>query len=163
MMKMDDFYTSNAKITINQESSPFVRVYSGVEGIKEVYRDTLTTPPDESIYALLNPKSVHPEIFSWLNDTYTKQRVKQGIFANVFITKGQGEEVSDYANEDEKALRKTFLVERYDFDFECEVNIYADKVALIDYTPNMLRALIIQDKIITKTMKSFYLHYLWKQ
>lgn len=162
-MDIKSFVAANAEISLTEGKAPIVSMYSGVEGIKHIYEDTLTLPNTEAIYAFLNPSSVDPTIYKWLTTEYVKARVEKGIFANVFVTGPKNaQEVETYKNGDTTELRKTFIVEDFDKPFECEVDIYGDKIALINYKPNELYGIIINNATIVSTIKAFYLHYLWK-
>jgi sugar-specific transcriptional regulator TrmB len=145
-------------------SGPVVSVYSGIEGIKEIYLDTLKLSGDQMIYAFLNPEEVHKDIYSWLTTEYVKERVKRGIAAHVYISgKKDSDHAAKYMASDEAEKRTTHYVEDFGKPFECEVDIYGDKVALINYNPkDELMGIIIHHPIIVQTIRSFYLHFFWK-
>ncbi len=142
---------------------PIVTVYSGIEGVKEIYMDTLTSNPDEPIYAFLNPEDVSEDLYTWLDTVYVKERVKKNITANVFISNPKGGNTKKYLNSSSEEKRITHYIEDFGKPFECEVDIYGDKVALINYNPKgEISGIVINHAIMASTIKSFYLHFLWK-
>jgi len=147
--------------------APIVTFYSGVEGIKNIYLDTIKTlsvSPDKTLYAFLNPEVVHEDIYKWLTTFYVDERVKNGIYAHVFISnKDKSQRSLKYKELDDKEKRTTYFVEDYDKPFESEVNIYDDKVAFINFNPKgEIAGVIIHHSLIASTLKAFYLHYMWK-
>lgn len=149
---------------LTPDAKDLITYCHGVEGIINIYQDTLNLPPEEIIYAFLNPEDVHDEVYRWLTQEYIEKRVSKGIFAHVFVTNGHNSpRALKYKELDEKEKRITHFVESYDKPFECEVDIYGDKVAFINYNPKEpLFGIVINHPIIARTLKSFYLHYLWK-
>lgn len=143
---------------------PIVTVYSGIEGIKAIYMDTLTLSSNETIYALLNPEDIHPDILEWLKSYYIPERIKKNIDAHVFISNPKHLPLTaEYRKHDEERKRVTTFVEDFGKPFECEIDIYGDKVAMINYDPkDELGGIIIHHPALVRTIKSFYLHYLWK-
>lgn len=123
----------------------------------------MTLPKEEPIYSLLNPVKVHPEISSWLEKEYEKERIRKGIFVHIFITVNQISKKDKREELDEKKKRKILYIEDIGKPFECEIDIYGNKVALINHNPKgTLMGVIIHHPLIATTFKSFYLHYLWK-
>lgn len=141
-----------------------VKCYQGLEGVKQAYLDTLDIAENTTIYAFLNPDRVDPSIYEWLTTEYVRLRVEKKIFAHVFISNGAGSaKTEQYLKKDTGELRETHMVESFDHPFECEVDIIGYTVFFINYNPKeTLMAVSITDPMIVKTIKSFYLHYLWK-
>jgi hypothetical protein len=119
---------------------------------------------DQALYAFLNPEEVHDELYEWLTTVYVKERIKRGIIAHVYISNGKESlRAKKYMESDEAEKRVTHFVEDFGKPFECEVDIYGDKIAIINYNPKgELVGILIHHPVITATIKSFYLHYLWK-
>jgi hypothetical protein len=163
-MDIDQAITGAINILPKGGQKPIITYYSGIEGIKKIYIDTLNLPAGEVIYAFLNPNEVHDALYNWLTSEYIAQRVKNGIQAHVFITdKHDSPRVARYKKLDDKENRITHIVESYNKPFECEVDIYGGKIAFINYNPKAeIMGIIINHPIIASTLKAFYLHYLWK-
>lgn len=132
---------------------PIVRVYEGINGIKEIYKDTLKE--NQTIYAVARIETLETELHTWLQNTYVKQRAKQKIHAKVIIA---SDKVSkQFMERDINEFRTTIAVPGSQFPFEHEVNIYGDKVAFINnHKDAPLLGLIITNPLIAKTMKAWF-------
>ncbi len=142
---------------------PIVTVFNGVEGIKSIYLDTLSLTPDQTIYAFLNPQDIDEHLYEWLDTFYVKERVKKNIAAHVFISSSTSAKSKKYLESSQEEKRTVEIVEDFGKPFECEVDIYGDKVALINYNPKgEISGMIIHHPVIASTIKSFYLHFFWR-
>jgi hypothetical protein len=139
-----------------------IKIFKGIKGIKEVYRDTLNTK--SHLLSTLQPSKVEPKLYKWLTTDYVKERVKRKIFAFVFVsTKEKDKTLKDYINKSDEELRKVIVVDPEGYPFEMEIIIYDNKVAFVQYNPKYeLGAILIESAPIANTMRSIFLHYLWK-
>ncbi len=132
---------------------PGVRIFSGEEGIKKIYLDTLTS--ETPIYALLSISPVKPSIYQWLIQTYVKKRVQQKIKAYVIATNEKRNIV--YKKHDEQFLRETHLIPKKKMPFSMEIDIYdSNKVAFISYKEDELIGIIIESKNVYQTMRAIF-------
>ncbi len=132
---------------------PIVTTFEGVSGLKKIYLDTLKE--GKTIYALLQTGEVNPELFEWLTKDYVKRRVKSNIKAHVIVAIGDWSE--EYSKRNQKESRDTVLVPSIKFPFEHEINIYGNKVAIIQGKKNELPiGIIIQHPIIARTFKAWF-------
>jgi sugar-specific transcriptional regulator TrmB len=132
---------------------PVVQIYEGVEGLKQIYQDTLKVGQD--IDAILQTSEVDPELFHWLTTTYAKQRAKHKIHAKVIVASGKWS--ADYRKKDIEEYRTTRQVSDKLFPFQHEVNIYKDKVAFINYKKGeQLLGVVIKHPQIALTMKALF-------
>lgn len=163
-MTIQKVVSDAVEVFSKNSSAPIVTFYSGIEGIKQIYLDTLTISPEEPIYAFLNPEAVNDDIYQWLTTYYAAERARLGITAHVFISGDkESKRALDYQQHSDDELRITHFIESYGKPFESEVNIYGDKVAMISYNPNAeIVGVVINHPALVATLKSFYLHYLWK-
>lgn len=138
------------KTTGNQ---PGVKIYEGIEGIKEVYNDTLKEKA--TISAILQTSEVEPKIYSWLTRHYAKKRTELGIWANVIVA--QDSKSKDYIRKNEKEHRETRSVPKERFPIGIEVDIYGDKVAFINFKKGQdLIGIIIHNPLIANTMRALF-------
>lgn len=132
---------------------PVVTVFEGVEGIKHIYEDTLRE--GKPIYAALLPYEIDETLRKWLRTVYLKKRTKLHIHANVLVASNSF--ASTYQKEDNLYDRTTFIVPQKKFPFQQEINIYGDKVAIMNYKKGEhLLGMIIHNPLIAKTMKALY-------
>lgn len=132
---------------------PVVTIYEGIEGLKQIYEDTLTE--DKPIFAVLQTAEVEPEIYQWLTKSYAKIRVKKNIPAKVIVASGKWS--ASYVQNNKKELRESIIVSSEKFPFKHEVDIYGDKVAFINYKKaEALIGIIIKHPQIAQTMKAWF-------
>ncbi len=158
MQKFDKSNPEDFEVLKNK----FVSFYEGIEGIKEVYRDTLKAKT--YLFSLLQPSDVDPDLYKWLTTEYVEQRIKKGVQAYVVLsTEKEDEALGDYIAKSRDELRISHVIKSVGHPFENEIIIYDDKVAFIQYNPKYpLGAILITHKPIANTMRSMFLHFLWK-
>lgn len=136
------------------QNKPGVRVYEGIEGIKEVYMDTLREKKE--IWSILQTSNVEPSLYKWLTTNYAKQRSKEGIWAKVMVS--QEEKAQKYIEKNEAEKRETKIVPKGKFPIAVEMNIYGNKVAFMNFKKNEGNiGIIINNKLIADTMRALFL------
>jgi hypothetical protein len=138
------------------DNKPKVKFFEGVEGIKKIYEDELSSGTD-MILAFLGVESVSPKLIEYLNLHFLPQRIKIGIHAKVLLCKQDKKEGYSVYNASKKLLTEYKVI---DFDFVKffnEINIYGnDKVAVMMFAEDEMSGLIIQSKKLHDTMKSIF-------
>jgi len=124
---------------------PKIKFYEGVAGIKTTYQQLLKTK--KPIFAFGD----YEKMFSWLDEKYLwtipEERAQKKI--NYYVIANNGPRGREVQAKDKEQLRTTKLTTA---DFETEVNISDNKVAMISLRrPGS--AVIIEDAAIAKTMK----------
>lgn len=107
---------------------PGVKFYQGLEGIKDIYNDTLRVCKD--MYVIRSPHDHKVVSDSFFNDYKTK-RAKLGIKTTILNPDGDGEHWNE-ANDKKFNLKRIKLPEN-SYDAEVEVSMYGDKVAIISF------------------------------
>ena len=123
---------------------PKVRLFQGIEGIKEIYEDTLREK-DPNLYAIGDfdhyfPREKSPELNDWMWE-YCKRRAKKGICYMGIVNKSA---TTDLAFKKRKAEKRKFKMLQ-NIDLPVEINIYGNKVSIISSSQDMV-GLIIEDK-----------------
>lgn len=135
------------------DEKPVITYYEGVEGIKKVYLDTLFE--NKPILALVETTKVHSEIYDWVTKVYAPKRVAQQITVKALVASGA--KTNSYTQLDQAELRQTKLISSHDFPFEHEINIYGDKIAIINHHKNgPLIGIIIDNPQIATTFRSWF-------
>jgi sugar-specific transcriptional regulator TrmB len=130
---------------------PKIRFYEGVEGIKEVYMDTLKY--SGGFYAFGSEDIVKIVEQEWMN-AFIKKRVKKGVSVRAILPK------TNYVREilrenDQKELRSTKLIDKNKYPFSIEIDIYGhSKISLISAKENL--AVIIESSEIYNTLKLIF-------
>ncbi|MEI6588149.1 MAG: helix-turn-helix domain-containing protein [Candidatus Moraniibacteriota bacterium] len=130
---------------------PKIRFYEGVEGIKEVYMDTLKY--SGGFYAFGSEDIVKIVGQDWMN-AFIKKRTKKGVSVRAILPKTiytQGM----LSEKDQKELRSTKLIEKNKYPFSIEIDIYGhSKISLISAKETL--AVIIESSEIYNTMKLIF-------
>lgn len=126
---------------------PGIRLLQGIDGLKEIYTDTLRTRKD--IYFLRTPsdvKTLGDDYFAH----YKKRRADLGIKTYAFTqdtTTARRFASDDKAN---KMIRKWLKPGSY--DAPVEINVYGDKVAFLAHGKDIM-GVIIQNPPIAESMR----------
>ena len=126
---------------------PKIRYYEGIEGIKKVYADTLAS--GETIYAYVDYEklmtTMDPE-YMW---SYANERAKRKI--KFYGIAKDGEWAKEAEKRSDNEARQIIIVKNIEFD--TEINIYGNKVALISFR-RPYTGVIIEDRAIAQTHRS---------
>jgi sugar-specific transcriptional regulator TrmB len=133
----------------NVAGRPKVRFYEGVNGLKDVYEDTLTS--HEEILAYANVDQMHQALTGYF-PKYYERRAGKGISIRAIIPDSP---IGKYrAGEDEKEKRTTVLVPIDKYNFIPEVNIYDNKIMIASWREKL--GIIIESAEIADAMKKIY-------
>jgi len=134
----------------HKHSRPRVRYFEGIDGIKRVYEDTLTSTTEILNYA--NSKSIRT-YWPAYDEEYVKQRVRKNIFLKgIAPDDDYGQKVK---RDDKKCLRETRLLPSKDFHFTNEINIYDNKVAITSFGDELI-GIIIESTEIAHTQRDIF-------
>lgn len=132
---------------------PIVSIFEGVNGMKEIYEDTLIEA--KPIYALLQPGAQEDELHTWLEQNYVKRRAKLKIPA--FVIAATSGHTKEYLRRNEKEFRTVKIINSEQFPFRHEINIYGDKIALLHHRKGEpLIGVVIKHPGIYQTMKAWF-------
>ncbi|PIQ68993.1 MAG: hypothetical protein COV91_01200 [Candidatus Taylorbacteria bacterium CG11_big_fil_rev_8_21_14_0_20_46_11] len=131
------------------EIKPKITFYEGKEAIRNVYEDTLRERPTEILE--WNTNAFFDRLSKEYN--YIEQRVAYGIKARRIAGKGSQWD-KKHKDHDQKELAETLIVPKERFDPQIEINIYANKLALMNYAENM--SVIIESKAVADAMRQIY-------
>lgn len=137
----------------SSEEKPTVQYYEEREGIISMLEDSLISKPKE-ILSYSGYEYLTEEIKDYL-ETYWKRRVKLKI-----PTRGIAPYTKELAKfcqkRNKKELRKVVMIPADKYKFINEIDIYADRVAIINLNPKNYMGVIIKSKDIAQTQKSTY-------
>lgn len=138
---------------------PKVRFFQGIDGIKEIYEDTLRTKEKELLavgdFDHYFPREQSPELNDWMWE-YCRRRAKKGIWYMGIVNKSP---TTDLAFRRRRGEKRKFKMLR-GIDLSVEVNIYGNKVAIISSSRDMV-GLIIEDQPTADTLRNFH-RAVWK-
>lgn len=135
-------------------NQPKVRFFQGVEGIKEIYEDTIRVK-NQPIYAIgdfdyIFPANKNKELNDWIW-SYATRRAKKGVEYIGIINKSEYSDIAFKRRKPQK--RKMKMLQNV--HLPVEVNVYGDKVAIMSTYKDMV-GLIIEDKHIAETLRNLH-------
>lgn len=135
------------------ETKPVVTYYEGREGIKKVFQATLSSKSE--ILAFVGTQKPDQEIWDWLRNSYTKQRIDAKIPVKVIVATGK--KMTEYTQKDKQELRQTKIVDSKTYFIGPEINIFDNKIALMQYySGDTLLGTIIENQSIADTFRSWF-------
>lgn len=131
---------------------PRIRYYEGLEAVKKVYTDTLTSKTEILNYA--DSKSIRK---FWPN--YDKEYVQERVNKKIFL-KGiapYDEQGVKVRRENKEMHREIRLVNLKEFSFSNEINIYDNKVGIISFGKREITGIVIENKEIAETQRAIFM------
>ena len=133
---------------------PKITFYEGSGGMKDLYQDTLKNVIDGGvILSFTGLSKIYEYVPRDFAEAYFAERVKKKIRVKVIAP------VSDIAQEWQKNalkdLREMKIINNTQFQFKADMEIYANKVALISYKEDFL-GVIIESQEINQMMKAAF-------
>ncbi|MFH0820454.1 MAG: helix-turn-helix domain-containing protein [Candidatus Peregrinibacteria bacterium] len=150
-------------ITNTLAFKPKIRFYEGIEGIKSIFEDVLTTKGEvlgyTSIKGLID---LFPDYFR----QYCHKKVKNGIrtryICPAILPAGrqaaEGVDIIDgyYPAKYDPNLLEILMVNPKEFNFQNEIAIYGNKVAVMSLNPDELIGLLVESSNFAQSMKSVF-------
>ncbi|MBT3705113.1 hypothetical protein HOG17_05035 [Candidatus Peregrinibacteria bacterium] len=130
---------------------PLIQYFEGLEGIKAIYEDTLTTK--KGILNFSNSEAIR-NIWPEYDKEYVTKRTKRKIHLKGIITADEaGKKVHA---EDPKYNREMRLLPKDKYQFTNEINIYDDKVAIISFASETPLGMIIKSPQIANSQRAIF-------
>lgn len=134
------------------DKKPKIRYFEGIEGIKEVYRDTLNYPKQE-ILAWISDEAVTHFDIDWLWNFYVVKRVENKIWQRSIAP--DVPYLKNVKTYDQEHLRQTRLISSKEFPFQVEINLYGGAfIGVMSFQEKI--GLVIESKKIFNTLKSIF-------
>lgn len=131
-----------------------VKYYEGVEGLKDIYRDTLSC---RGVLLAFVTENIIKHLGEDFADEYKQKRKKAQI--EVKMIAPDTEEIKKELKTASKDLRTARMVSRNEFPFTIEMNIYGNKVAFMSFEEKM--GVIVESTAIADNMKLLF-ELAWK-
>lgn len=135
----------------SNETKPKIRFYEGIDGIKQVYAETLNIAQGEEILSIATAVEIYAYLENWVPKLVAK-RVKKGIKMRAIVE--DSELAHKHKANDKAELRATRLVPSDKFPFKNEINIFGNKVMIASYRDQM--GIIIESKDVADTQRAFF-------
>jgi len=131
-------------------SHPRIKYFEGIEGIKEIYTDTLTAKTEILNYS--NSQEIRKSWPTYDKDYVAKRASKKIHLRGICLKDEEGEKVK---SEDKKYYREMHLLPKEIFNFTNEINIYDDKVAIISFADELI-GMIIESTEIANSQRAIF-------
>tara|TARA_R110002072_G_scaffold169422_2_gene323057 strand:+ start:2785 stop:3549 length:765 start_codon:yes stop_codon:yes gene_type:complete len=142
---------------------PNIKFYEGRDAVESIYNDILLTSKrlmgQDYEIAVISSGS---DLISLLPNHYpqfVKKRIKAGIPTRILAPSNEISKTLYRCSEPQ--LRKSRFFNNGEFSFRIEINIFADKVAFINFTEPSVIGIIIENATIADSMKAIF-NMLWK-
>ena len=132
------------------KKKPKIQYYEGIEGIKNIYQDSLNCQTE--ILTFTNPRDIYNFLGKEFSNEYVNERTKKRIRVKGLAPNDQyGEEAK---KEGYEVLRETRLFDKKSYDIKNEIMIYDDKIAIFSDVDEI--GLIIENEKLAKTFRSIW-------
>lgn len=132
---------------------PKIKILEGIEGIKQVYNDTLHSQTD--IMAFLGNHAATSEVMSWLYDEYVPARVKKNIYAKVILSPSTAN--TEYHKNDHRYHRESRILPDSSLNFGCEICLYGPwKMMVAFYHASDMCGVLIESDRLYETVSGIF-------
>lgn len=136
----------------SRETKPRIRFYEGMEGIKQVYNETLEVERGGEILSIAPATEIYAYMDADWIPYYLEKRAKKGITMRAIAE--DSELARKHQANDKQELRETRLVPVDKFYFKNEINIFNNKVMMASYRDQM--GVIIESHDVADTQRAFF-------
>lgn len=149
--------TGTFNLSLNK---PGVRFFDGVEGMKEVLRDSLLHNEEKRFYSLANLSDwSRGEMATFNKEWYAPKRNELGIKLIGLVTDHPAS-IDFLRNYKATDISEVLILEHKKFPFSGELMMYDNKVAFVSLNEDAPIGLIIEDPHIAKSLKSAF-KFMW--
>ena len=134
-----------------ETSKPSVRIFEGLEQVKNIYEESLAFP---SIFAIASTEKLL-DLDRQFFINYWKSLFIKKIFFRDILTFKSGAEAADEMKQILKGYYDFRLLPSHSYDFADEVIVYGDTVALVSYSGH-IHAVTIKSPETARTFKAIF-------
>lgn len=133
-------------------AKPSIKIYEGIEGIKQLFEETLELPKGAETLAYTSAKDIHNYLSDEYVEEYLKRRTRKGITQRAIAE--DSPEARVHQSHDGGELRETRIVPAGKFPFNNEVKLFGNKMMIASYAD--LMGVIIESKGIVETQRAIF-------
>ncbi len=136
---------------------PKIRFFEGIEGIKAIYEDVLTTEEGE-VLGYTNLEGII-ELFPDYFKQFNKKKIEKGVRTRYIApATEEGVDIVDkyFPKKYDKNLLEILMVNPKEFNFQNEIAIYGNKVAVMSLNKDELIGLLVESTTFAQSMKSVF-------
>lgn len=139
----------------NVQSRPKVRYYEGIDGLREVYEDTLKSKEDLRSLAQVDQAETALEGYF---PKYYQRRAAKKIGIRAIFSNSPG--AHHLKSKDAIEMRESLILPENDYDLKPEINVYDNKVMIASWNEKL--GIIIESQEIANAMKQLF-ELAWKE
>jgi len=133
-----------------ETAHPRIQYFEGIDGIKAIYEDTLTSKT--GILNFSNSEEIR-KIWPTYDKDYVEKRAKKKIYLKGIIPSDEAGKL--VKSQDALYHREMRLIQKDKYNFTNEINIYDDKVAIISFADELI-GMIIESREIAATQRAIF-------
>ena len=134
---------------------PKVKYYEGVEGLKSVQNDFVDSMKEKDvIYTFLPYDESEKSVLKQRLKSVRRKRIAKKTKVKVIYTSKFGRQL-EYEKDRKKELQEHLFVDHKDYPFKGGMNIYGNKIFMIDYL-GKLGGIVIENKTLANLMKCLF-------
>lgn len=156
LSKLDELLPELLLLGRGRTFKPKVKYLEGLEGIKNVYRESLQSKEKTLLgFVGIERLTVKSNLLThfWEKE-YIPERKKRQLFGRLIVP--DNAEGRAFKSKDAVSSRECRLVPASSYNFEGEIFMFENTVAFISYTEEEEFALLIESKAIAKTLKMIW-------
>lgn len=136
-------------------NKPKVKYFEGIEGLRTVQNDFVETlNKGDVIYTFLPFDEFYSTDLRNKVSDIRKKRMDKGIIMRTIYTSRAGRQ-RQYEKDEERNLKEFLYIDYNEYPFHGGMNIYGNKIFLIDYL-GKTGGIVIENANIADTLKSFF-------
>ncbi len=138
-------------VTNEYAHKPKVYFYEWLDGVRELYEDTLQYPDCEILTFSSKPSSL-TELDEYISHEYKKKRIDRKIFLkSIYPHKDK------FMAKDKENHRQTLFYNNKHFDFKSDIGLYGwERVYLVSNNPGSISGVILENKDLYNSLKSLF-------
>ncbi|MDP4007666.1 MAG: helix-turn-helix domain-containing protein [Candidatus Peregrinibacteria bacterium] len=144
------------KLTNVDAFKPIIRSFEGIEGIKALFDQTLEAKSE--VLGYTNLEALGEFLPDYLPE-YTKKLVKKNVKARFLSPSTEASRAfldTFYPKDFPRELVEILFVNPKEFDFENQISIYDNSVAIISLNPDELIGILIESAVYAKTQRAVF-------
>jgi HTH-type transcriptional regulator, sugar sensing transcriptional regulator len=135
---------------------PAIRIYEGLDGLKQIYDDMIKKPGE--ISAMAAPKEkIARTLLDYLRSDWEKRRIKSKINLRRININNTGDESKTHQKiKVEGELEDIYYLPKDHYPFSVGIYTYRQKVAFVSYQEQEMVGIVLRSSEVNKTIKMMF-------
>lgn len=159
LKKLEEILPGLSELAHSAKHKPAVRFFTGEEGVRSVYEESLLLSTGSEILTLGNARAVE-ENLEGFGEWYIQRRVKGKITMRAIVTDSAYHRT--IVQRDKKELRETRLISEKLFTQDMEMNVYKKTIALVGFMEDELVGVLLDSEMFANGFRQMF-ELLWSK